>query len=195
MKINKNFISSYFKPNCILNNEEKTYQFIHNIISEFSFQILNILNQIAQNYKHKIIHIDDYNLAQTLLQNDKIQINIIFKTNKSSSQYGGKKNNRKFEHYCKLQNIIDNIIDNNNEFSIQNGGIKSTPNTDFSKFIKHELKIINPKIKISDETIFELQQQSIELINKLNYMFEEYCKRLNKKELTMKDIYDILHFL
>jgi histone H3/H4 len=198
MKINKNFISSHFKPNCILNNEVKIYQFIHNILSEFLFQILNILIQIAQNYKHKIIQIEDYNLAQKLIQNNKIQINVIFKTkklNQSNIQYGGKKSNKKYEHYCKLQNIIENIIEDNNEFSIQYGGKKISINPDFSKFIKHELKIINPKMKISDETIFELEKQSIEIIEQLNYMFDEYCNRLKKTEITMKDIYDILHFL
>jgi hypothetical protein len=195
MKINKNFIYSYFKPNCILNNEEKTYQFIHNIISEFSFQILNILNQIAQNYKHKFIRIEDYNLAQNLLQNNKIQINIIFKNKKSIPQSGGKKNDKKYEHFCKLQHVMTDIMDETPDFYIQNGGKKINLNPDFSKFIKNELKIINPKMKITDETIFELQEQSIELMQKLNYMFEEYCKRLKKTELTMKDIYDILHFL
>jgi hypothetical protein len=195
MKINKNFILSHFKPNCIFNNEEKTYQFIHNLLSEFSFQILNILNQITKNYKHKIIRIEDYNLAQTLLQNNKIHINIIFKTNKLPSQSGGKKNDKKFEHFCKLQHVMTDIINDTPDFYIQNGGKKIEINLDFSKFIKNELKIINPKMKITDETIFELQQQSIELMQKLNYMFEEYCKRIHKKELTMKDIYNILHFL
>jgi TATA-box binding protein (TBP) (component of TFIID and TFIIIB) len=197
MKNLHKFISSHFKPNCILNNQEKIHNFVNNILSEFSFQILNILAQIAHNYEHKSIHIEDYHLAQKLLKNNKININVVFKVNKS--HIGGNKNqnknqNKNKKYYNDLQNTMINIVDDATDLYVQLGGTKQL-DLQYSTFIKHELKNIDPKMKITDETIYEIQQQSVEILKQFNFMFEEYCKRLHKKELDMKDVYDILHFI